>query len=277
MQKNTNTKKRKIVSVDGLRKIKKANTHIPPIGRGLVVPSSKELSRKIKIAFKMQGVKKLPIALSVFLLLIGFAFGLWSSWDAKNSEAETQVLGAYTERADQPAPTMLKVSEVPGTYESVAKIPNDVFYTFTIDQLENQIREMAKTPEMREAEILALRKEGLKKYLDERDSPFVEIVDTIAELKHWKIVLAVSNSESSLGKRCADENCSGIGVEPGHPLWRKYPSKREWAKDLDRLIEKRYKNWTLEQMNGVYNQPGSKNWVKAARQVLEDLEERGVN
>lgn len=270
-------KQKKIINVDGLRKIRKPKAHIPPIGRGFVVPSSKELSRKIKIAFKMQGVKKLPIALSMILLIIGFTFGMWSTWGAKNSEAESQVLGVYTENFEQPAPVMLKVSEVPGTYESVAKIPNDVFYTFTIDQLENQIREMSKTPEMREAEVLALRKQGLKKYLEDKNSPFVEIVDTIAELKHWKIVLAVSNSESSLGKRCADENCSGIGVEPGHRLWRKYPSKREWAKDLDRLIEKRYKNWTLEQMNGVYNQPGSKNWVKAARQVLEALEERNIN
>ncbi len=33
----------------------------------------------------------------------------------------------------------------------------------------------------------------------------------------------------------------------------------------------------LEKMNGVYNKPGSNNWVLAAKQVLEDLEERKIN
>ena len=46
--------------------------------------------------------------------------------------------------------------------------------------------------------------------------------------------------------------------------------------DLDKLIEKRYKDWTLEQMNGVYNKPGSSNWIFAATQILDDIKNRGI-
>jgi hypothetical protein len=65
-------------------------------------------------------------------------------------------------------------------------------------------------------------------------------------------------------------------VEPGHPLWRSYKTKADWAKDLDKLLERRYKNWTLEKMNGVYNQPGSENWLLASKQILEELQEREI-
>ncbi len=212
--------------------------------------------------------------LTALLLFVGFLAGFWFTWDTKQSGAEGQVLGAMDINASAAAAEENPVATT--SPDTVAQLSDDAFYKLTVSQLENYLQEAVKTPQLKEAERLAVRKQKLREYLSDKNSPFVEISDTIAELPHWKMVLAISNSESTLGKRCHSNNCSGIGVAPGHPSWREYASTRDWAKDLNRLLEKRYKDWTLEEMNGVYNQPGSKNWVRAARQVLEELQERGI-
>ena len=212
--------------------------------------------------------------LAATLLFVGFLVGFWFTWETKPSGAEGQVLGAMD--INLPPAETAAVEAPTSSPESVAQLSDDRFFKLTVSQLETYLEQVVKTPQLKEAERLADRKAKLKVYLQDKGSPFVDITDTIAELPHWKMVLAISNSESTMGKRCYNNNCSGIGVAPGHPLWRDYPSHKEWAKDLDRLLEKRYKNWTLEQMNGVYNQPGSRNWVLAAKQVLEELQDRGI-
>ena len=221
--------------------------------------------------------QRVPLMVAVVGLLLAFGAGSLTMINTPKSIAETapQVLGAFTDvpSVDQ---SPLPVSDKPVGENVNDKIPNSAVYNLSMDQLENYLTETLKTPELKLAEILALRKQKLKVYLAEKNSPFVDIVDTLAELKHWQLVLAISNSESTLGKRCYNNNCSGIGVKPGHPLWRDYSSKAEWAKDLDRLIEKRYKDWTLDEMNGVYNKPGSDNWAFAATQILNDLKERDI-
>ncbi len=221
--------------------------------------------------------QRVPLMVAVVGLLLAFGAGSLTMINTPKSIAETepQVLGAFTNvpSVDQ---SPLPVSDKPVGENVSNTIPNSAVNNLSMDQLESYLTETLKTPELKEAEILALRKEKLKIYLAEKNSPFVDIVDTIAELKHWQLVLAISNSESTLGKRCYANNCSGIGVEPGHPLWRNYKTKADWAKDLDKLIEKRYKDWTLEEMNGVYNKPGSDNWAFAATQILNDLKERNI-
>jgi hypothetical protein len=209
------------------------------------------------------------VAVSLSLFLVVFSAGAYSAWSTDKSLAEEP----------EPAPQILGESSLKVYDEplgQVAEVPNEVFFSMTLEQLEAYLAEALKTPEMVEAEKLAERKIKLKTYLAEKRSPLVEIVDTIAELKHWKLVLAISNSESSLGKRCYTNNCSGIGVEPGHPYWREYETKADWAKDLDKLIERRYKDWTLDEMNGVYNYPGSSNWLMASKQILEEMQKRGI-
>ncbi len=228
-------------------------------------------SAKIKLSWK-QSFKRLPVAVTAVLMFVAFSFGVWITVQTPKSEAQSKEVVTQSPAAGiVPLP-----SEPPVTLGPIASVPNDVLFNLSLEQLEAYLVSISKTPEMKEAERLADRKKKLKEYLAEKKSPFVAIVDTIAELKHWKMVLAISNSESTLGKRCHSNNCSGIGVEPGHPLWREYPSTREWAKDLDKLLERRYKDWTLEKMNGVYNQPGSSNWLLASKQILEELQERDI-
>lgn len=217
--------------------------------------------------------QKVPVLVAVAGLLVAFGAGSWSVLSSHIIEAEDKptVLGESINTE-----SLIPVANSPVATYTDPKVSNEVILSLTLSQIEGYLNEALKTPELKKEEILALRKSKLKTYLAEKKSPFVAIVDTIAELKHWKLVLAISNSESTLGKRCYNNNCSGIGVEPGHRLWRDYASKADWAKDLDRLIERRYKDWKLEEMNGVYNQPGSDNWIYAATQIIEELKERGI-
>lgn len=226
--------------------------------------------------------KKVPIMAAVTAFIIAFGGGMWAvlATSHSNADDQPQVLGAYTDypsiqNQNQPEGTAVAGDQLQN--QAGANADNNALFNMTMGQLENYFSQLAESnKQVAYEQLLAERKVKLKAYLEEKNSPLADIVDTIAELKNWNIVLAVSNSESSLGKHCYNNNCSGIGVAPDNSLWRNYSSKREWAIDLDNLIEKRYKDWTLEQMNGVYNKPGSQNWVLAATQILEQLQERGI-
>ena len=227
---------------------------------------------------KIYSDQKVPLVAAVLALFLAFGGGVWTALTTSKSQAEDQplvplVLALQTSQPINP----LTVANTPVSSQHANGISNQVLFNMTMSQLENYFSQLAESDSRVQAEqLLADRKAKLKIYLQEKNSPLVEIVDSLAELKHWKLVLAISNSESSLGKHCYNNNCSGIGVAPDHPLWRDYASKREWAKDLDKLIEKRYSDWSLEEMNGVYNKPGSENWVAASTQILEELSQRGI-
>ncbi len=230
-------------------------------------------NRNISVVF-WQKVFNFKLAFGLGVFVLAFSSGMYFTWSTGSSQAEEVEEIALSQTENQ-VPTLPVVAGA-SALGPINLVPNEVLFNLTLDQLEAYLKQALKTPEMKEAEILAERKAKLKQYLEDKKSPLVEIVNTIAELKHWKLVLAISNSESSLGRRCYENNCSGIGVEPGHPLWRSYNTKAEWAKDLDKLLGRRYKDWTLEKMNGVYNQPGSQNWLMASKQILEEMQERGI-
>mgnify|MGYP000367266567 CR=1 FL=1 len=215
-------------------------------------------------------VARKPLAYAVVaLILVSFTAGMWTMWQTHASFAENDELTSIAGHTP-PGSMPIQIEAEPHPSQAGSSI---AIYNMPLEQLEYYLEEGYKTPEMKRTELLQLRTEKLRVYLASKKSPLADIADTLAALQHWRLVIAISNSESSLGKRCADNNCSGIGVKPGHPLWREYETKADWAQDLDALIEKRYKNWSLEQMDGVYNNPGSENWVFAAQQILTDLKD----
>lgn len=235
-----------------------------------VLVSSVHRVRSLPCPVRPVRVQRRPLAYAVVaLIVVSFTAGMWTMWQTHASFAENdEVAPVIGQTPPGSMPIQIEVESQPSPGGS-----NIALYNMPLEQLEYYLEEGYKTPEMKRTELLQLRAEKLRIYLASKKSPLADIADGLAALQHWRLVIAISNSESSLGKRCADNNCSGIGVEPGHPLWREYETKADWAKDLDALIEKRYKNWTLEQMNGVYNNPGSENWVFAARQILDDLKD----
>jgi hypothetical protein len=137
-----------------------------------------------------------------------------------------------------------------------------------------QLKSMAEFFEERnEPDEIAERSKLIKKYLESKKSPFAEMSDLIARQEHWKMILAISNAESTLGRSCSNNNCSGIGVKPGHASWREYETFRHWVVDFNSLLERKYKNWTLKEMCGVYVQPCNKNWLSATRQILMEIQQ----
>lgn len=283
-QSNNSRLQPRIIAVDGVisrrRQIQPAATSFFNVPKVPIKSPVAVVSPSWKLSFIGA---RLPVFVAGLILLMVFIGGMWTALNTSKTKADTQpeVLGAYTE---QPNLITLPSGQPPlanaQAANSVSGLSNGAILNMTLSQLENYLNQVGESNRQSQAaQILTQRKALLKQYLLDKDSPLAEVADTIAGLKHWQMVLAISNSESSLGRHCAgnDNNCSGIGVEPGNPLWHTYPNKAEWAKDLDRLIDRRYQNWTLQQMNGTYNKPGSENWIMAAEQILSELKDRKID
>ncbi len=115
---------------------------------------------------------------------------------------------------------------------------------------------------------------NLKIYFLKHNSPLAEYSAEIIQLPQWQRSAAISWVESNFCRRHADNNCSGIGVKPGHKLWRKYETYLDWFKDMSALMEKplyKDKYNTFQKMKGVYVQPGSANWVNGATKKYNEL------
>ncbi len=191
----------------------------------------------------------------VFLMSISFISGMVSVLSENKSEAQN---------------TFIELdSNQNGSLKDAEDLDN--FAKSTIKLLETNTKPIAGPDDTAE------RKARLKKYLKDRNSPFYEddqALDSLLSLPHMKLILAISYAESTMGRNCYYNNCSGIG---GYvPNLRKYKEFRNWMIDLNDLLERRYKNWTLEEMCGVYVQPCNPNWLKATRQVLNELKERQI-
>jgi hypothetical protein len=110
-------------------------------------------------------------------------------------------------------------------------------------------------------------------FLESKGSPLAPYASEIVKQPQWQRALAISYVESNYGKRCADNNCSGIGGSPSHKSWRRYPTKLEWFKDLTMLLEKptyKEKYTSCNTMNGVYN-AGSHTWVNGCNSASNQL------
>jgi len=115
---------------------------------------------------------------------------------------------------------------------------------------------------------------NLKVYFLKYNSPLADYAPEIIKLPQWQRSAAISWVESNFCKRSHSFNCSGIGVAPGHKLWRQYETHLDWFKDMSALMEKdMYKNKynTFQKMKGVYVQPGSANWVNGATKKYNEL------
>jgi hypothetical protein len=108
----------------------------------------------------------------------------------------------------------------------------------------------------------------VRTYLVAKNSPFADYTEILLAQPNWKLILAISNSESNMGKHCYYNNCSGIFGKDGLKTYNSIP---DWMVDLNNLIATHYQGWTLQQMNGVYVYPRSNNWIAASSSVYTDL------
>lgn len=109
----------------------------------------------------------------------------------------------------------------------------------------------------------------VQNYLGANNSPLAPYAAYLVAQQDWIKIIAISNAESNMGLHCYLNNCWGIGSVYNLKGYKTMP---EAIVDVQALIDKRYKSMTLSQMDGVYVQPRSANWLAATTKVYNDLE-----
>lgn len=212
--------------------------------------------------------QKISYAAAACMVFVAFGAGALAALSTPRSEAGQELAPAASLAEHSPIPlgqaqAVVRQEEGKGGNSG---LDNDMLFNTPLEALQEYLQTQAT------AAALDGRKVKLAAYLKEKNSPLAGEAGTIAEQDHWKLILAISFAESTLGKRCYYNNCSGIG---GSNI-RAYKSLKNWILDFNRLLEKRYKGDTLEQMCGVYVQPCNPNWLLATRQILSELDEEGI-
>jgi len=111
----------------------------------------------------------------------------------------------------------------------------------------------------------------LQAYLESKKSPLAPYADHILTQDNWKLVLAISNAESTLCKRQMYNNCWGVG---GAWNLRRYETFADGFTDVSKLVTNKYIPYgadSAEEMVRKYVGNYSKNWVIAVNQILNQL------
>jgi hypothetical protein len=118
---------------------------------------------------------------------------------------------------------------------------------------------------------LTERKAFLTTYLASKHSPLAAHVDALSEQTQWKLIIAISNSESSYCKRMELNNCWGIG---GAWNLKAYTNYDQAIADVNQLLERKYIAAGLtspDTIEGKWVGYSDQNWQEAANQVMDDL------
>lgn len=258
--KNTGQKKTKTsssvvkISIDGIRRI----------SRPKLRPVQKISSSHIHIIMPGQPVRRKitfnrSLAVALMSVVLAFSGGMWYEWSTPKSAAEDF---SQTARHISYAENSLQVL----SDQEVQNQAGDELFKTPLMELKDYMQIKARN------EVLDVRKAKLHEFLKQWDSPLEAQADLIAEQDHWKLILSIAFAESTLGKNCVGNNCSGIG---GSKI-RDYRTLGNWILGFNRLIERKYKDKTLEQMCGVYVQPCNPRWLMANKQILTALDKAEI-
>jgi hypothetical protein len=199
----------------------------------------------------------------ITLLVMGAVGGGFAVWESKFGQADRE----------EPASTV--PISASGQQKSIPISFDQSELNVVADLLPLLIQENRREPspeELRNKE----RKDKLRAYLAKWKSPLAKeegALDALLVARNMRMVIAISHVESNMCKKHLYHNCSGIG---GSSAFRKYPNFAGWVKDMDSLLERRYKNLPVEKFIGVYVQPGSQNWVDGVKQILAELKRGGI-
>lgn len=140
-----------------------------------------------------------------------------------------------------------------------------------------EIVQVAKAAELPAKPRPALN-EKVQAYLESKNSPLARYTDLILEQKNWQRIISISFAESSMCLKVDPNkptNCWGIG---GAKLWNLGNTFEEAIPKVENFLETqpgsskvKYQTMTIQQMNGVWNQPKTTTWIGNNAQVLEDL------
>lgn len=248
-------------NLDGIKKNKTAKPQSPTVKIEYTFAAEVGVRRPTGRDFLKQ---KFVLPVIIFIIIVGaFAGGMNFALRTPKSIADQNTISASA----TPPGLAGNLMSVPSTTVANNLSSADLYNT-PLQVLQTYFQNTATD------QTLADRKIKLKQFLIDHDSPLVDVSDTIAEQPHWQLILAISFAESTLGKKCYEFNCSGIG---GATNIRSYKSFANWILDFNRLLDKRYNNWTLDEMCGVYVQPCTHSWLNATGQILDQLKQENIN
>ncbi|MCL5435581.1 MAG: hypothetical protein M1275_00680 [Patescibacteria group bacterium] len=115
----------------------------------------------------------------------------------------------------------------------------------------------------------------LKNYLESKNSPLVDHVETLLLQPNWKVVLSISHAESNMCKYTLGNNCWGIGGAKYH---RYYPTFAEGIVDASALIEKYHDGGLTTPKTMMRRWVGWNNqsWIAANNLVLSQIQALGI-
>lgn len=118
----------------------------------------------------------------------------------------------------------------------------------------------------------------LRDYLAEKNSPLAQVAETLSNQPSYKLIIALSYAESSLCKNYPKEtvNCWGMGGSDlwdfGETLSDGVRGANSFLENYPRGYEKKYKDWTVAELNGFYKQPATAQWAVNVNLILNELE-----
>lgn len=128
------------------------------------------------------------------------------------------------------------------------------------------------TPTDNSQEIFDQNVAVLQDYLASKGSPLADHADTLLQQDNWKLVVAISNGESTMCKHYAYNNCWGIG---GAWNLKRYKTLDDAIVDVNRIITTKYVADGLDtpqEMVRRYVGHTNSNWVYANNKILKELD-----
>lgn len=112
--------------------------------------------------------------------------------------------------------------------------------------------------------------ENIKAYLQSKKSPMVAEAEFLTQQTHWKLIIAISNAESTYCRFKIDWNCWGLG---GESRYRHYKTLHDAIADMEKYLENwKYSKLTPEAMVCTYVGNCSKSWLRNVNTSLHELQ-----
>jgi len=119
----------------------------------------------------------------------------------------------------------------------------------------------------------------LKEFLKAKKSPMADCTDILVNLDTHKKILSLSAAESSYGVHTISGTYNYWGVMAGRTLKKMGNSPCEAVLNMDKFLGEyprrsalKYKDMTIDAMNGLYKQPRAQHWSNNNNAVFSKLD-----
>lgn len=109
----------------------------------------------------------------------------------------------------------------------------------------------------------------IREYLTAKKSPMADEAEFLVQQPNWKLIIAISNAESTYCRFKIDWNCWGLG---GEKHYRHYKNLHDAIADDEKYLENwKYSKLTPEAMVCTYVGNCSKTWLANVNASLREL------